>query len=476
MTLPIIDLTSRPESPKVHQQFKATTTETTTTTTTLPPPPSQQQSTAEAMMMKRIGKLKHVMANLIQENKGLEERLDKHGARLYTLEQLGIPYQVSKAVSEVVTEAVDWAMQAPLQNHFRDLPEADMKEILHQRMWETESYKYHEDYMQLYEALKKSMNRDHSQELAQDLAEARKKNKKCRESPKTPHGSPPHQPPPPPSPAGPSRALGAPEASGSSQVPPPPPPPSSTNQESQSKGSASPSLSKTAASAEYQAWTTTEIRLRPSIPLTPADLEMDEDMAPNEQAQSSNDEDIRSVHIPKIVLRHVDLNEHVIVERDFKYLYPSDFEDLYMLNIQEDFQLEIESYQTQLNLTKPQWDATGFEYKHDYTVIDSAKAVKFRDKYRVQMMMRFNEIHKFSDGTLQQIDEALDYRVKEFKINRMNPGLNTRFWTRKDVDRSKAFMFGIQKRLKTRRIFRNLESFVGGHVRDGDYRLLKRTE
>nr|GFB30349.1 hypothetical protein [Tanacetum cinerariifolium] len=92
------------------------------------------------------------------------------------------------------------------------------------------------------------------------------------------------------------------------------------------------------------------------------------------------------------------------------------------------------------------------------------------------MMMRFNEIYKFSDGTLQQIDEALDYRVKEFKINMMNQGLNTRFWTRKDVDRSKAFMFAIQKRLKTRRIFRYLESFVGGRIRDGDYILLKRIE
>nr|GEX05967.1 hypothetical protein [Tanacetum cinerariifolium] len=81
------------------------------------------------------------------------------------------------------------------------------------------------------------MNHDHSDELAQDLAEAHKKKKKSRESPKTPHGSPSHQPPPPPLPAGPSgpsRALGA---SGSSQVPPPPlpPPPSSTSQESPSK-------------------------------------------------------------------------------------------------------------------------------------------------------------------------------------------------------------------------------------------------
>nr|GEV98013.1 hypothetical protein [Tanacetum cinerariifolium] len=142
----------------------------------------------------------------------------------------------------------------------------------------------------------------------------------------------------------------------------------------------------------------------------------------------------------------------------------------------EDFQLGIESYQTQLNLTKPRWDATGFKYKYDYTVIDSLRVVTFRDRYGVQMIMRFNEIHKFSDDTLHQIDEALDYRVKEFMVNRMNPGLNTRFWTRKDVDRSKEFMFLIQKRLKTKRIFCNLESFVGGRVRDGDYRLLKHTE
>nr|GFD25476.1 hypothetical protein [Tanacetum cinerariifolium] len=178
-------------------------------------------------------------------------------------------------------------------------------------------------------------------------------------------------------------------------------------------------------------------------------------------------------YMKKIVLRRADLNEHIIAERDFKYMYllnlqgqlnhlpPKDKKILTTAVNQwtrhlvirqhvEDFQLRIESYQTQLNLTKPQWDATGFEYKHGYTVIDSPRAVMFQDKYGVQMLMRFNEIHKYSDGTLQQIDEALDYRVKEFRINRMNLGLNTRFWTMKDVDRSRAFMFAIQKHLKTK--------------------------
>ncbi|GJU51331.1 hypothetical protein Tco_1220886 [Tanacetum coccineum] len=39
-------------------------------------------------------------------------------------------------------------------------------------------------------------------------------------------------------------------------------------------------------------------------------------------------------YMKKIVLHRADLKEYVIAERDFKYLYPSDFEDLYLLNLQ----------------------------------------------------------------------------------------------------------------------------------------------
>nr|GEW61394.1 retrovirus-related Pol polyprotein from transposon TNT 1-94 [Tanacetum cinerariifolium] len=537
-------LTRRPESPNIHRPLKATATETTTTTTIHPPPSQSQQSTTDSMLMKRIGKIKHIMANVIQENKHLEERLDNLGARLYKLENLNIPQQVSKAIDEIVTDAVDWAIQAPLWNRFKDLPEADIKEILHQTMWKTNSYKTHEDHMMLYEALEKSMNRDHSEELLKDLVEARKKKKKRRLS----------------------GASGSPKAFGSLQVPPPPPPHPSTNQEGPSLGSVAPSSLKTAASAEYQAWTTTDTRLRPFVSMILADLQMDDDMSPDAQARSSDDEDIGNAYIPKvnlrqdwwkpleeerpatpepawsilssdlrygskgsrptlsiskmkaayyldvgleqmvpdqmwieeehtsegdrsavrthirilsvvrievfsmygynymkkIVLRRADLNVHIIAKRDFKYLYRSNFEDLYLLNLQG-----------HLNHLPPK----------DKKILTTAVnlwtrhlVIRQRDRYGVHMIMRFNEIHKFSDGTLHHIDEALDYRVKEFKVNRMNLGLNTRFWTRKDVDRSKEFMFAIQKRLKSRRIFRNMESFVGGRVRDGDYRLLKRTE
>ncbi|GJZ47570.1 hypothetical protein Tco_0601402 [Tanacetum coccineum] len=78
--------------------------------------------------------LNNIWSDLVQTDIALEERLDKHGSRLYKLENLDIPHQVNKAVDEIVMDAIDWAIQAPLRDRFRDLPEADMKEILHHRM------------------------------------------------------------------------------------------------------------------------------------------------------------------------------------------------------------------------------------------------------------------------------------------------------------------------------------------------------
>ncbi|GKE20289.1 hypothetical protein Tco_1431801 [Tanacetum coccineum] len=226
MTTSVIDLTKL-QSDSLLPTSTATTS-TITTTTTLPPLPLQ--SYTDLILVHRIGELEQHIADLIQNNLALEERLDKHGSRLYKLENLNIPHQVSKDVDEIVTDAVDWAMQALLRARFRDLPIVDIKEILQQRMFEDNTYKTHEE-------------------------KARKKKRKRRESPRTPPGSPPTQPPPP---AGASGALGTSRALGSSQLPPPPPPPSTgTSGSAQQQGSQAPSSSKTAASAsQSMAWTT----------------------------------------------------------------------------------------------------------------------------------------------------------------------------------------------------------------------------
>ncbi|GKC33138.1 hypothetical protein Tco_1040432 [Tanacetum coccineum] len=168
-----------------------------------------------------------------------------------------------------------------------------------------------------------------------------------------------------------------------------------------------------------------------------------------------------------------------IAEKDFKNLYPSDFEDLNLLLLQGHldhlFGLDKQMLSTAIKLWT-RWDATRYEFKHDYTIIESPRAVIFPVNNNEQKIMRFNKIYKFSDGTLTPILETLDYRVKEFKIKRLNLGMNMRFWTEKDVTRSKEFITTMEGRLKTRRIYQNLECFVGGRVRDIDYRLLQRTE
>nr|GFC87621.1 hypothetical protein [Tanacetum cinerariifolium] len=75
------------------------------------------------------------------------------------------PHKINQTVNEVVKEAVHVAFQAPLRDRFRELPEADMKEIIHQWMFESGSYKSPPAHVALYEALEASMKRANRDEL-----------------------------------------------------------------------------------------------------------------------------------------------------------------------------------------------------------------------------------------------------------------------------------------------------------------------
>ncbi|GJS28058.1 hypothetical protein Tco_0488678 [Tanacetum coccineum] len=69
----------------------------------------------------------------------------------------------------------------------------------------------------------------------------------------------------------------------------------------------------------------------------------------------------------------------------------------------------------------------------------------------------------------------LDQMVKDFHLFEYNKGMETRKWSEDDKRRSKDFITAIEKRLQIRRIYRSLESFVGGRIRDIDYTLINRT-
>ncbi|GJX30578.1 hypothetical protein Tco_0238657 [Tanacetum coccineum] len=311
MTTPIIDLTlSQLVSTTVQAPLPTSTATVTaiTTTTSLPPPLLQpQQSIADLILVRRIGELEQHMTDLLQDNLAMGERLEKHGTRLYNLENLDIPHKVSlsQVVDEIVTDAVDWAMQAPLRARFRDLPTVDMKKILHQRMFEDDSYKANNVHKDLCEALQKSLELDYSNQRLVDQEEARKKRRKICDAPRSSLGSPPSQPPPPPPPAGAFGAPGTSGALGSSQLLPPPPPPlTGTSRSTPQQGLEALSSSKTTTSAQQSmAWTTFDTRyesigIAGAQELSPSDDLMHDDSAPDEQVQVSDDQDSGNDHTP----------------------------------------------------------------------------------------------------------------------------------------------------------------------------------
>ncbi|GJY12748.1 hypothetical protein Tco_0382057, partial [Tanacetum coccineum] len=121
----------------------------------------------------------------------------------------------------------------------------------------------------------------------------------------------------------------------------------------------------------------------------------------------------------EIVLRRADYKEYKILEADFKNLHPNDFKDLYLLHLQgklthlskydklhlhtainlwiknivikkrvEDLQLKIESYQTKLNLEQPNWDATDYLFKENYTIVAKPRGIIYRDRNDQKKIMR----------------------------------------------------------------------------------------
>ncbi|GKA65581.1 hypothetical protein Tco_0765288 [Tanacetum coccineum] len=91
----------------------------------------------------------------------------------------------------------------------------------------------------------------------------------------------------------------------------------------------------------------------------------------------------------------------------------------------EDLQLRVESYQTKLNLTQPDWDASDFLFKEDYTIVSKPRVVIYRDRNDQKKMMQETKVHKFSNGTLKRILDKLDHMVKDFKLYEYNKGMET---------------------------------------------------
>nr|GEW00820.1 hypothetical protein [Tanacetum cinerariifolium] len=166
-------------------------------------------------------------------------------------------------------------------------------------------------------------------------------------------------------------------------------------------------------------------------------------------------------HLDWISIHHDDDKICKFKEGDFKRLHLQDIEDMLLLLAQgklsnltveerfafnvslrmftrsiviqrcmEDLQLGVKSYQKRLNLTKPN-----------------------------------------TDGTLNDVRNALDDCLKGIRMQYLPQTI----WRKGDKDRAAAMIQAIDKMIKTRRIMRSLEWFVGGRLYEGDFWMLQRT-
>nr|GEU72298.1 hypothetical protein [Tanacetum cinerariifolium] len=137
----------------------------------------------------------------------------------------------------------------------------------------------------------------------------------------------------------------------------------------------------------------------------------------------------------------------------------------------EDLQLGVESYQKRLNLTRPDTYRSDLKQRKAYTAYSNPRGFIYQNKDKKNRLMRIDELHKFSDRMLNDVRNALDDRLKGIQMQY----LPTRIWRRGDKTRAAAMIQAIDKMLKTRRIMRSLERFVGGRQYEGDFRMLQRT-
>ncbi|GJX34722.1 hypothetical protein Tco_0246279 [Tanacetum coccineum] len=137
----------------------------------------------------------------------------------------------------------------------------------------------------------------------------------------------------------------------------------------------------------------------------------------------------------------------------------------------EDLQLGVESYQKKLNLSKPDTYRSNLRRRDAYTPYSDPRGFIYENKDKKNRLMRIDELHKFSDGTLDDVRSTLNDRLKGIRMDY----LPQTFWSQCDKANERAMIQAIDKRLKTRRIMRSLERFVGGRPYGDDLRLLQRT-
>nr|GFA28040.1 hypothetical protein [Tanacetum cinerariifolium]GFA47017.1 hypothetical protein [Tanacetum cinerariifolium] len=117
-------------------------------------------------------------------------------------------------------------------------------------------------------------------------------------------------------------------------------------------------------------------------------------------------------HLDWITVRRDD-KLYKFKEGDFKRMFTR---SIVIQRRVEDLQLGVESYQKRLNLTKPDTYRSDLKRREAYTANSNPRGFIYQNKDKKNRLMRIDEIHKFSDGTLNDVRNALDDRLKGIRM------------------------------------------------------------
>ncbi|GJU94064.1 hypothetical protein Tco_1318820 [Tanacetum coccineum] len=180
---------------------------------------------------------------------------------------------------------------------------------------------------------------------------------------------------------------------------------------------------------------------------------------------AANRESARDVYSKRRIIAVTKLQ--IVEWHGYKHLDWITVRKLTNLNVED----RVESYQKKLNITKPDTYRSDLKRRDAYTTYSNPRGFIYQNKDKKNKLMRIDELHKFSDGTLDDVRTALNDRLKGIRMEYLPQTI----WRQSDRERAKALIKAIDKQLKSRRIMRSLERFVSGRSYEGDLRLLQRT-
>nr|GEW42856.1 hypothetical protein [Tanacetum cinerariifolium] len=102
----------------------------------------------------------------------------------------------------------------------------------------------------------------------------------------------------------------------------------------------------------------------------------------------------------------------------------------------KDLQLGVKSYQKRLNLTKPDTYRSDLKRCEAYTAYSNPRGFIYQNKDKKNRLMRIDELHKFSDGTLNDVRNALDDRLKGIRMQYLPQTI----WRKGNKDRAAAMI------------------------------------